>query len=546
MKEIYNKSHTIKGLMRLFDRRILAVPEIQREFVWNAKKACALVDSIYRNYPIGTAMIWVTNRNNHSLLRHKLHILPQFDHKNKDVYFIIDGQQRLSVLYHLTKGDKIVNSNHQEVDFGRIFFSLYEEESDLRFEYLKRPDPERYVRLCDILDPYWRNKLSNLPKYKLKNVRRCRELILNYKFYMIFAKTDDLEEVRETFIRINSQGTPVSAADRAFTRATSFNLRHHVNEVRDSLAHGFKEIPRETLLMTIALANGANEVGERGIAAAVKKIEKHDDARRRFDRSWRHLKEAIGKAVDYIVHNFGVINYDFLPSQNMVTTFALFFLYNNNSQPNRIQKKELKKWFWTTAVGQRYAGAGFRRNVLKDSEFFKRMGRNKRGRFSVDEKVSLYKLTQTSYARKSGMSDAYFCLLGLQRPSYLDEGGHIPLEVYSTRANRNDKHHIFPRDLLKKNGISKDEYDSICNICIVVAKENQSIGKKRPSVYLSDLRHRKHFARVMKSHLIPYDQDSGLWLSNIRKGYRTFLSQRTEIIAKAFESTAGTKLFKRD
>lgn len=96
----YNKTYTVKKLMNLFDRRILAVPEIQREFVWNAKKACTLVDSIYGNYPIGSAMIWETNRNNHSLLRHKLHILPQFDHKNKDIYFIIDGQQRLSVLHH--------------------------------------------------------------------------------------------------------------------------------------------------------------------------------------------------------------------------------------------------------------------------------------------------------------------------------------------------------------------------------------------------------------------------------------------------------------
>lgn len=46
MREIYNKTYTIKKLLKLFDRRIRAVSEIQREFVWNAKKACALVDSI--------------------------------------------------------------------------------------------------------------------------------------------------------------------------------------------------------------------------------------------------------------------------------------------------------------------------------------------------------------------------------------------------------------------------------------------------------------------------------------------------------------------
>lgn len=546
MNRINFKNYSIKTLIRELERRKFAIPEIQREFVWNAKKACSLVDSIYRNYPIGTTMIWETNRNNHNLLRHSLHVLPPFDHKNKSILFIIDGQQRLSVLYHLSKGDIIINSNDIEVDFGRIYFTLYEDESELRFEYIKRPEPDRHVRLSDILHPYWRNKLSNLPKYKLKEVKKCRETIMNYKFYSIFVKTDDLDEVRETFIRINAQGTPISAADRAFTRAASFNLRHLVNDVRHSLAHGFDTIPRETLLMTIALAHGANEVGERGISSVIKRIEENDVERRRFDKSWRHIKESIGKAVDYIVHNFGVINFGFLPSQNMVTTLSLFFSYNNNAQPSNAQKKELRKWFWATALGQRYAGAAFRRNILKDVLFFKRLGKNRKGRFDIEDKIPLYKLKQTSYSKRSGITDAYFCMLGLHRPRYLDEGDFIPLEVYSTRANRNDKHHIFPKGLLNNWGFSKEEYNSICNICFVVAEENQSIGYKKPSAYLKDLKKRKYFAKVMRSHLIPYSATSGLWDNNIKKGFIKFISERTELIAKEFEELAGIKLFRHD
>jgi len=90
-------------------------------------------------------------------------------------------------------------------------------------------------------------------------------------------------------------------------------------------------------------------------------------------------------------------------------------------------------------------------------------------------------LKHTDYSKRSGISDAYFCLLGLNRPRYLEEGDPIPLQVYSTRANRNDKHHIFPRDLLKRNGFAKRDYNSIGNICFIVAKENQSIGSKRPA-----------------------------------------------------------------
>ena len=546
MKEIYNYTYTIKNLIKEFDRGVFAVPEIQREFVWNAKKACTFADSIYRNYPIGIAMIWDTDRKNHNLLRRKLHVLPPYDYKkNKDIYFIIDGQQRLSVLYHLFKGDKIVNYNGIEVDFSRIYYSLWQED-DVIFEYIKRPDPEWHVRLTDILDPRWRYRMAGMPKYKMSRIRQCRERILNYNFHMIFVRTNNIEEVRETFIRINAQGTPISAADRAFTRATSFNLRHLINEARYGLEYGFNAVPRETLLMTIALANGAKEVGEKAIDATVKAIEKDDRARKHFNKTWRHLREAIGKAVDYIYNNLGVLNYGFLPSTNMITTLALFFFYNNNSQPNSRQKTQLRKWFWSTAVGQRYAGAGFRRNILNDAEFFKRLGRNRKGLFIIQDKIPVYMLKHTDYSKRSGISDAYFCLLGLNRPRYLEEGDNIPLQVYSTRANRNDKHHIFPRDLLKRNGFAKRDYNSIGNICFIVAKENQSIGSKRPAIYLKDIHFKKHFPKVMKSHLIPYSQTSGLWDTNIRKGYKMFLDERIALVAKGFEELAGTKLFRHE
>jgi uncharacterized protein with ParB-like and HNH nuclease domain len=53
VNRIYAKSFSLHRLKRLFERRIFAVPELQREFVWNARKTCALLDSLYNGYPIG-------------------------------------------------------------------------------------------------------------------------------------------------------------------------------------------------------------------------------------------------------------------------------------------------------------------------------------------------------------------------------------------------------------------------------------------------------------------------------------------------------------
>jgi len=99
---------------------------------------------------------------------------------------------------------------------------------------------------------------------------------------------------------------------------------------------------------------------------------------------------------------------------------------------------------------------------------------------------------------------------------------------------------------LQRNDFSSKQANSLCNICYIVAEENQSIGSNKPRVYLAKHKKRKQFARVMKSHLIPYKSDSGIWSGNVRKGYRKFQTRRLEVLRKAFEKEAGIKLFREE
>jgi hypothetical protein len=113
--------------------------------------------------------------------------------------------------------------------------------------------------------------------------------------------------------------------------------------------------------------------------------------------------------------------------------------------------------------------------------------------------------------------------------------------------NRKDKHHIFPKALLRRIGFTDREADRLCNICFMVAEDNQSFGSRRPRQYLGEFRTKKTFSRVMKSHLIPHYKGSGLWDGRIRRGYRDFLFQRMQLVVRAFESQAGgIRLFRKD
>jgi hypothetical protein len=154
---------------------------------------------------------------------------------------------------------------------------------------------------------------------------------------------------------------------------------------------------------------------------------------------------------------------------------------------------------------------------------------------------------KTQYAAATAITSAVYCMLMRRKPVYLFDHGlnEIPTDRYSTRANRKDRHHIFPRQLLANHGLPSQIYNSIANICLLVAEENQSVGSRQPRAYVQELRDFRGFSRKMSRHLIPVDEDSGVWDRNTPRGARRFLEQRTALICEALEGEAGIRLFRR-
>ena len=115
-----------------------------------------------------------------------------------------------------------------------------------------------------------------------------------------------------------------------------------------------------------------------------------------------------------------------------------------------------------------------------------------------------------------------------------------------SKANKKNKHHIFPKAHLRLKGFNKKYYNSIANICIIVWDENISIGANPRRKYLANFRKRKDFASIMRSHLIPYKTGFGLWNYDTKRGYKTFLNRRTKLICQKFEKLAGVRMFERN
>jgi len=549
MKRIYPHAYTLERVRGLVEQQLFAVPELQREFVWTSKKACDLLDSVYRRYPIGTLLVWKTGRRNENQLRSQLHILPQFNPANDEIWFLIDGQQRLSVLWNFVKGvaSSVENADGRRVDFGKVYFDCRAKGAETLFlsrSRLSGEQEKRLVPVVDVLARNWRSRTRQFGPRAQNRIQECRKLLLSYKVLFVFCETDDRSEVRETFVRVNSLGMKIGAADRAFARASKVKMRNHIRDLQARLKNGFGQVQRSTILQTTALALGSRDLGERAIDNMVARIEGSEKARGEFMKAWPRLREAFVTAADYMVTSLKVPNFGFLPSEPMLTVLALYFFHKGKSRPSKAAQKRLQYWFWATAVGARYTGRGYRPNLLADAEFAERLAEYPSAKVVGVQKVPAHVFRTVDYSRPGPVSNAFFCLLRQHRPRYLEDGTEIPLGEISSRSNRSDKHHVFPKALLARQGIAPDRANSVLNICYLVARENQKVGSKAPRHYLDELpRSRSARSRGLRSHLLPTSNDSGLWSSHTRRGFKQFLEERDAILKRAFSLEAGAQLF---
>ena len=549
-KRIAIKSKRVDQLLRCVEEGRFAIPKLQREFVWDGPKAAKLFDSIHAHMPIGVVMIWETPRSQRLYLRQKYHILPPFNPRNGKVWFLIDGQQRVSVLHRVREGSELENARGKTVDFTRVVLSLQQEEDGQQIRYRKAV-PGVYESLTNVLNPHWRSRLSHLGSRDIERIRKCRGRILRYPIHLMFVQAK-IKGIRETFLRINTQGMKITTADAIFTQAEDLDLRDIRHEVRENIDEGFGMIPEMPILFAMAAARGAKEARGQALRTVIERLgrEAKDDQRLRksLAKDWHQLSICFGKAVDYLRQNFSVISRDYLYSDYMIAVLALFFYWNGQGTSTK-QKEQIRKWFWATSVGSRYSGSKFLNCLPADLRFFKRLATQRGVRFKYSPQVDKVDVRKSLYASRTGIASAFYCMLLRRHPvSIMDDGlNEIPIDHYAARTNRKDRHHIFSRALLAGWEVPSNLYNSICNICLLTAEENQTISARRPRSYLAEARDNAgYFKRKMARHLIPIEDGSGVWATNVRTGFRRMLRERTDLICHELEGEAGLRLFRRE
>lgn len=504
----------LRRVMRYIDEGKYRVPEFQREFVWERTDVVALFDSIYRSYPIGSFFFWRVPDDMWDFFRdlEELNQPSLEDVKRGEfpgINFVLDGQQRLTSLYITLRG-----MEYQGTDYSRIVFDLDSEEfkvADGKADHL--------VKLCDIWEDKRevRDELSDERKERFIN---CSDLLSRYELPVIRVRTDDVDSVIDIFERINQQGTRLSRFDivNANIWSREFNLRRRITEdIFEQLQDlGFGEIDRGSVTQTLALC-----IDHTATTDAQKNLDPSE-----VQNAWPDVRRAIISSIKYLRNKHGVRRAEFLPYEGMIPVLAYYMYSGNRQSVHQNHQPDIDRWFWRVALSGRYSSAAQTR-MTEDGRRMDRILNGEEVDINFIPQISTDRLKETNIKRStSGIRNAFLCLLARNQPRHFEDGTVIDLTRNQYIDFRLHKHHIFPNAYLRDLGYNNKERKSIMDITFIPRELNLRLSDTTPKDYFSDLRDHEEFEDIMTSHLIPHEDDSGIWDND----YEKFIDQRAELV----------------
>lgn len=487
----------LQQLIKFIDKRHVAVPEFQRGYVWKTKQIKNLFDSLIKKYPVGSVILWETNQ--------------KIDARTLDgeplprkKFLILDGQQRMTSLYYLSKQKKFVEP-HVKNSFHMISDS---KEKDL-------VDFEKFVITKGEDGPELTYNRDSSCKLEFKKL--VKHIGLSYKFPVITISLDDYKKAIQVFERINQAGTRIST-ESIFLSETWNNhsniskvLRKWKKENKGTLTssidtvifiHSFCLI----LQMENKLHKSKPEIGIDILKKIAKEISESKSPK--YDKIFTDVIKATADSIDYLRNEYGIVNLGQLPSQTMVTVLSTFFYYQRRNL-SFTQKAELKKWFWRSSLGNRYIGAGYSLNTGADSVAMKELAQ--RGALlnipKVQSKIFSRLKSVDLKAGRSTYRNIIKQALWQQKPLFIN-GNQISRADFESGKHNPEDDHFFPADWHKK-GLIGQEINNIVNIHLLDGSENVRKSNKYPSVWIEQCIQEtgatsKDLQRYFESQLLPF------------------------------------------
>ena len=517
----------IETLLAWVNSGEIAIPEIQRPFVWDSSKVRDLMDSLYQGYPIGYVIAW---RNPNVRLKD--------GSLSEGKKILIDGQQRVTALTAAILGQYVVNKTYERVKIKIAFHPLNERFEVQNPAILKDktwlPDISQAINgdLFEIADQYF--ELN--PDVDKKQVRNAFTNLMNIPRKQIgiieLAADLDIETVTEIFIRINSKGVVLSQADFAMSKIAS-NTEYNGNELRKAIDYfchlavapefykhiidNDKEFVKTDFFQKMQWLKTENEdlydldyndlirvafttQFNRGrLSDLVSLLSGRNFETRTYEdmiaeQSFSTLKSGVSNFINetnfkrflMIIKSAGFISKKLIRSQNSINFSYIVYLKLKELGVNSVAiESYVRRWLVYSILTGRYSGSpessfDFDIKQISQKPFENYLKEKEEGELSdAFWNASLPQSLDTSVA-----SSPYFHVFLASQVKSNDRGFlSKDVLVADLISLRGDIHHLFPKDYLKKNGLDKNKYNQVANYVYMQSEINIKIVKKPPKDY---------------------------------------------------------------
>ncbi len=539
MAEKYNVQNIpLEQVLNYIKSGEIAIPEIQRPFVWKTTQVRDLIDSLYSGYPTGYLII----TQNPNLKLKDGHVV-----EGKKI--MIDGQQRVTALMTAIVGRDIITEDFDKKRYKISFNPLADDENEEERFKVQTPatlNDKRWIAdIADVFAPNFDtfgfvtdycNTNEGVVAKDLNNTLMKLIDIKNRQIGIITLNKDlTIDEVTEIFIRINSQGAKLNQADFAMSRIASDSAfgGNMLRKAIDYFSHlalqpnWYSEMSKDKEFMNSIFADKLKWLKDDN--EEILDPDHNDILRIAFmykfgrgkmkdlvsllsgrDFETRDYKETIAEAtfrdltagvLDFMnEHNFSsfvlaIKSIGFRASKLITSKLTLDFAYTlhlllkaekkiDNNQITRY----VQKWFVLTILKGRYIGSP---ETVMDQDL-KRI--KEKGFQDFLKEVEEADLSDTYWnvgliqdLDKASIHSPHFNVFLASQIRSNDSALFTKGFIISDLISDGDVHHIFPRQYLKKNGITeRSKYNHIANYTYLETSVNKAISDKAPNVYFSE------------------------------------------------------------
>ncbi len=572
----------ISSLIEDIDMGKIGLPELQRAFVWPNVNVRDLFDSLYHGYPAGFLLFWKTGAKGH------LKDIGVGLKQSVPELAIVDGQQRLTSLYAVIKGMKVMRSNFRKERI-QIAFNPFSGRFDVADAAIKK-DRSFISDISVLWAPDF--KAGVFRKAFIKQLKEIREMtedeeetiesaiddlrnLPNYNFVALtLASSVDEETIAEVFVRINGKGKALNQADFIMTLMSVFWEEGRVelenfaleatvpSEERASpFNHFIKPSPDQMLRATVGLAlKRARLANVYGALRGKDAVTGADDPNKRESQfalmreaqsavlnlaNWHHFLDALKLA--------GYRGQKMISSQGaIIFSYVLYLIGLRDYSIDRTRiRLAIAQFFFMSAMTGRYtsspetrfeADLAQLRDLLDGETFLNKLQEICETTLTNDYwEIALPSQLATSAARSPTLFAYHASLIMLDAPvlfSSLKLATIVDPAINGSKAAL-EQHHLYPRAFLEQQNITDLKViNQIANFAPVEWPENVKIGKQSPAVYAPVIDATLTAAdrdRIYDLHALPH-----LWWE---MPYEQFLVERrlrmAQVVRKAWNKLRG-------